>query len=237
MNLEEEFKKEQEEVKEKTNSNDISRLLSSMSQEQLSQVIATLTNSPQNTENKEEVKEISKDYKDNFVLPKEEVQENVGYDFDKAKEESYEKFNKESTDFSKLYDDAYNSLNEELDLGIKYRGKIVDVKVEYTNYDSILINYEVEDNETIRHVTDTYTFGGEHDKWAMNRLVVFLTSIDGFYKDDIKAYNIEDMANQMKFLIGANVVLAQYQNEKGYRRNQVSVIGTFDRFNRRMVDR
>lgn len=44
MNLEEEFKKEQEEVKEKTISDDISKFLSSVSQEQLAKVVAILNN-------------------------------------------------------------------------------------------------------------------------------------------------------------------------------------------------
>ena len=37
-------------------------------------------------------------------------------------------------------------------------------------------------------------------------------------------------------IIGANVSLKQNLNSGGYRENKVTVLGTFDRLNRRMVD-
>lgn len=38
------------------------------------------------------------------------------------------------------------------------------------------------------------------------------------------------------FLVGANISIKQYENEKGYRCNQVTVLGTYDRMNKRMVE-
>ena len=47
---------------------------------------------------------------------------------------------------------------------------------------------------------------------------------------------VEDIKNELKFLIGANISLKQNLNSGGYRENKVTVLGTFDRLNRRMVD-
>ena len=58
----------------------------------------------------------------------------------------------------------------------------------------------------------------------------------GFYKDDFIAFTVEDIQNELKFLIGANISLKQNLNSGGYRENKVTVLGTFDRLNRRMVD-
>ena len=211
-------------------------LLSGLTEDQMAQIKAILNN------NAKEVKEAPTDYKDNFSFPKEDEQEELkSSEFDPDEEtrkfeEEYTRRNQASTEFSKMYDDAFDTLNEELSLGVKYKAKIVNITVENSNYNSIIVSYEVNDNNIIRHVVDKYSFGGDYDKLAMNNLVVFLTSIDGFYKNDIVAFTVDEMAEQMKFLIGANVILTQYENTKGYRRNQVTVLGTFDRLRRKMVD-
>ena len=243
MNLEEEFKKEQEEVKEKTISDDISKFLSSVSHEQLAKVVAILNNTNQNTESKEETKEISKDYKDNFVLPKDDEQETIGCDFDKLTEQVSERYNRttqEPTDISQLIENAFDTISDELELDISYRGTIKDIKLVYGDnngkYDSIVVNYELNDNGLTKYTNDYYRFNWEYNHININKLVYFLKTIDGFYKDDFIAFTVEDIQNELKFLIGANISLKQNLNSGGYRENKVTVLGTFDRLNRRMVD-
>ena len=231
MNLEEEFKKEQEEVKEKTISDDISKFLSSVRQNEM-KLYKNI-----------ETKEISKDYKDNFVLPKDDEQETIGCDFDKLTEQVSERYNRttqEPTDISQLIENAFDTISDELELDISYRGTIKDIKLVYGDnngkYDSIVVNYELNDNGLTKYTNDYYRFNWEYNHININKLVYFLKTIDGFYKDDFIAFTVEDIQNELKFLIGANISLKQNLNSGGYRENKVTVLGTFDRLNRRMVD-
>ena len=87
-----------------------------------------------------------------------------------------------------------------------------------------------------QYTNDYYRFNWEYNHININKLVSFLKTIDGFYKDDFIAFTVEDIQNELKFLIGANISLKQNLNSGGYRENKVTVLGTFDRLNRRMVD-
>ena len=150
--------------------------------------------------------------------------------------------NQPSTDISQLIDSAFDNIGDELELDISYRGIIKDIKLVYASdnngkYDSIVVNYELDDNGLTKYTNDYYRFNWEYNHVNINKLVSFLKTIDGFYKDDFIAFTVEDIQKELKFLIGANISLKQKLNNNGYRENKVIVLGTFDRINRRMVDR
>lgn len=250
MNLEEELK-ELEGIKGKKNNSDLNEIMSNYSKEQIIQVLDKLLNSNKEEikqNNNEEPKQTANDYKDNYVLPSDD-EETVGCDFNKLTEqyetavlERKNMSNQPSTDISQLIDSAFDNIGDELELDISYRGIIKDIKLVYASdnngkYDSIVVNYELDDNGLTKYTNDYYRFNWEYNHVNINKLVSFLKTIDGFYKDDFIAFTVEDIQKELKFLIGANISLKQKLNNNGYRENKVIVLGTFDRINRRMVDR
>lgn len=254
MNLEEEIKKMENrgENNENKEGNDVSKILSTLSEEQIVNMLNLLNSKSEQKEDVQEKENINReksDYKDNYVYPNNEEQEIVGYDFEKAGKEYMQKAeerksmsNQPPTEISQLIDSAFDNIGDELELDISYRGIIKDVKLVYAvdnngKYDSIVINYELEDNGLTKYTNDYYRFNWEHNHININKLVSFLKTIDGFYKDDFIAFTVEDIQKELNFLIGANISLKQKLNNNGYRENKVNVLGTFDRINRRMVDR
>lgn len=240
MNLEEELnisvnEKNMDEEKEV---NDLNKLFNDLSPEQRALVMSF------SKSNKEEQKEVPKekvnDYKDNYVFPKEEEQETNMYPFG-SNISLDNKYNQAPTELSQLIDSAFDNIGDELELDTSYRGTIKDIKLVYADnngkYDSIVINYELNDNGLTKYTNDYYRFNWEYNHININKLVSFLKTIDGFYKDDFVAFTIEDIQKELRFLIGANISLKQNLNNSGYRENKVTVFGTFDRDNRRMVDR
>lgn len=193
-------------------------------------------------ENNQELEEKQKSDNAEYKMPSEDddfQQINSDESFTKTIKKAEEEMNKRMqnpTKLSKLFDDAYANLNENLILDKLYRGKIADVKIVCSKYNSIVISYEVQDDGCIKYVSDTFMFNGEYDDYNASRLVKYLSNIDGFYKDDIIAYTVEDIKESLMFLVGANISIKQYENEKGYRCNQVTVLGTYDRMNKRMVE-
>lgn len=237
MNLEEEFniivnEKNIDEEKK------VNKLFNNLSPEQWALVMSLSKG------NKEEQKEVPKekvnDYKDNYVLPKEEEQETNMNPFGSSIALD-NKYNQAPTELSQLIDSAFDNIADELELDTSYRGTIKDIKLVYADnngkYDSIVINYELDDNGLTKYTNDYYRFNWEYNHININKLVSFLKTIDGFYKDDFVAFTIEDIQKELSFLIGANISLKQRLNNGGYRENKVTVFGTFDRDNRRMVDR
>ena len=252
MNLEEELKivENKEENNEKNKEeNDIIEILKGLSKEQIVNLINKKSEQKTDEQEKENTNEEKSDYKDNYVYPKNEECESIGYDFNKATEkytqeaeERKKMSNQPPTELSQLFDSAFDNIGDELELDISYRGIIKDIKLYYAvdnngKYDSIVINYELDDNGLTKYTNDYYRFNWEHNYVNTNKLVSFLKTIDGFYKDDFIAFTVEDIQKELKFLIGANISLKQKLNNNGYRENKVTVLGSFDRANRRMVDR
>lgn len=241
MNLEEEIKAIEE---KKASSNDVNNTFNNLSDEEKAQLLSLYNKTKQSKESKEEPKEVSNDYKDNFVMPKsDEEQEVVGCDFNKLTDDILKEQKADSqtpNEFSKMFDDAFDFVNDELEENTPYRGIIKDVKLEYGSnkgkYDTIIIKYELNDNGSFRYTNDFFRFNWEYAYISANKLTALLKTIDGFYREDFTPHTVDQAREGLEFLIGAKVVLRQIINDSDYRENKVTILGTFDRDNRRMVD-
>jgi hypothetical protein len=141
----------------------------------------------------------------------------------------------EKTYLEKLAEDAFQKVNDELKLGINYNGKVKNVLCSNDNYNKISVVYEIDDNGIQKVVSDDYLFGGNFDSWNMEQLVSYIKKINGLYLGDINFKSYDTLVESLKFLIGADVTLAQYITKKNTRKNNVTVHGCFDRLNRKMV--
>ncbi len=144
--------------------------------------------------------------------------------------------NGEKTELEKMAEEAFQVVNDDLELGKNYNGRIKkiylsDGSIINMHYKKIIIVYEINDNGIQRIVTDEYSFGGDYDQWYLEQLVSFVKKINGLYFGDINFKTYDTIVDSLQFLVGADVTLYQYLTKKETRKNNVTVHGTFDRNN------
>lgn len=156
-------------------------------------------------------------------------------DYQKSKWlDNIENSNDKQTELEKMAKEAFESVNDELEIGKNYNGRIKriylsDGSIIHSRYKTIVIVYEINDNGIQRIVTDDYSFGGDYDKWYLEQLVSFIKKINGIYFGDINFKTYDTIVDSLQFLVGADVTLYRYLTKKETRKNNVTVHGTFDR--------
>lgn len=143
--------------------------------------------------------------------------------------------NEEKTELEKMAEEAFEVVNDDLELGKNYNGRIKNIYLStYNQYKKIIFVYELNDNGIQRIVTDEYSFGGDYDQWYLEQLVSFIKKINGLYFGDINFKTYDTIVASLQFLVGVDVTLYQYLTKKETRKNNVTVHCTFDRNNDEM---
>ena len=141
--------------------------------------------------------------------------------------------NTEKTELQKLAEKTFSEVDDELIIGKNYSGRIKNIYFDDSNrskYKSINIIYEVNDEGIQKIARDTFLFGGEYDDWNMKQLTSYIKRIEGIYFSDIYFSTYETIVNSLQFLIGANIVLYQYLTSRETVKNNVKILGNYNRF-------
>ena len=139
----------------------------------------------------------------------------------------------EKTELQKLAEKAFSEVDDELILGKNYSGRIKSIYLDDSSrskYQSINIVYEVNDEGIQKIARDSFLFGGEYDEWNMMQLTAYIKRIDGIYFADIDFSSYQTIVNSLQFLIGANIVLYQYLTSRENVKNNVKILGNYNRF-------
>jgi len=136
--------------------------------------------------------------------------------------------------FKNMMDKALNRVNDVLSLEKSYTGKVYEVSYEFELYQSITITYEIIDDGQSKFVNDVFMFGGDYDSFTASRLAKYIKNIRNLYAYDLNLNSPKEMANSLKFLEGADVILKPYMSPKNYRLNEVQILGVYNRKERRM---
>ena len=94
--------------------------------------------------------------------------------------------------------------------------------------------YELNDDGIQKYTRDSYTFGGEYDEWNLKQLIEYIKKINGLYFANINFSSYESIVDSLQFLIDTDVVLYQYLTSKGTIKNNVTVLGSYNKFDNTM---
>ena len=155
------------------------------------------------------------------------------YDVPKYSEDYARYANSDKTELQKLSEKIFSEVDDNLELTKNYKGRIKKIFLDDSSrskYKSINIVYELNDDGIQKYTRDSYIFGGEYDEWNLKQLIEYIKKINGLYFANINFSSYESIVDSLQFLIDADVVLYQYLTSKGTIKNNVTIIGSYNRF-------